>query len=386
MGKMKKLLVLLTVAVGLFGFSAGAFAAGLDDICIPCTKCPLGTVGCPQPAQGITPTCSYFDYETGYGYVPGTRGLTREENCKAIFSICNCLNAGTNFVAGHRIGIRMTILVDGRAGQNGAYWSQPASANIAFSKFATQELACAATAYVSQFGPGKFYKTDSNGVATTEVTSLTGGTTCTVPTANQATQIITDPGSGYTITLQDETDNLSRWLINIPEMRIDTSVLHNCETISVKIETLDQNTGGICAECTATCECIIQVAKVCCATPSSSTCLFPYFTSTTAPNDAQPWWNGIAIINTGSSDGTATLLVTQTDGVKGEVTVDVAAGAIYVEMLKDIEFTAAGGTLGDKPVWIQVNTTFTSMDGFAIIADSTTGESMGYLCRKPSQQ
>jgi len=351
MGKMKKLLVLLTVAVGLFGFSTGAFAAGLDDVCIPCTKCPLGQIGCPQPGQGTTPTCGYFDFETGYGYVSGTRGGT-QENCKAVFSICNCLTAATSFVAGHRIGVRMTILVDGRAGQNGAYWSQPASANIEFRKLATQEAACAATSYGSFFGPGKFFKTDSNGISTTEVTTLASGSTCTVPTANQATQIITDPVNGYTITLQDETDNVSRWLINIPEMRIDTSVLHNCEVISVKIEMLDQNTGGICAECSAVCECIIQVAKVCCADPSSSTCLFPYFTSTTAPNDAQPWWNGIAIINTGSSDGTATLLVTQTDGVKGSITVPVKAGAIYVEMLKDIDFTAAGGTLGDLPVWI----------------------------------
>ncbi len=225
-------------------------------------SCPMaevvGSVSSTIPGQQGG-TCTYFDYEDTNTYQANSRGLG---NYHAVFSICMCDNAGTNFVAGHRIGVRMTILVNGKAGQNGAYWSAPASANLRFSKFATLSEACQASAYVNQFGPGKFYKTDSVGVATTEVTTLAGDPTCAVGTANQATQIITDQSAGYTITLQDETDKVSDWWIDIPPIRIDRNVLHNGETISVRIETLDQNIGGICAHCVATCQSTVEVAKV----------------------------------------------------------------------------------------------------------------------------
>jgi hypothetical protein len=372
---MKKLLVLLIVAMGLFSFSTGAFAQ-LADICAPCDKCLVGSVGCPTTQGGA---CGYFDFETGYGYSSG-RGTG---NCHAVFSICNCLNAGTTFIAGHRIGIRLTILVNGVPGQNGAYWSDPASANIQFRMFATQLEACQATSYgTGAFGPGKFFKTLADGKSGTEVTTLIGGTTCTVPPANQATQIVTNPDQGYLITLADETAKTSRWWVNIPEIRIDPAVLNKGEKISVKIETLDQSTGGICADCVATCECVVDVAYVCPSTTSSSSCIFPYFTSTTAPNDTQLYWNGIAITNTGSTSGTATLTVKQQDGATGTYTTpSIAAGSIWVKSLDQVPFTGSG--LGNLPIWIKVTSTFGSMDGFAIIADTSTGESMGYLCRKP---
>lgn len=42
--KMKRLLVLLTLVVGLLGFSAGAFAQVGIPICNSCDKSPLGTL------------------------------------------------------------------------------------------------------------------------------------------------------------------------------------------------------------------------------------------------------------------------------------------------------------------------------------------------------
>jgi len=375
---MKKLLVLLTVAMAFFVFTTGA-SAQLLDVCTPCPKCEVGSILCPQSGQDITPTCSYFDYETGVGYSSG-RGTG---NCHAVFAICNCLSAATSFVAGHRIGVRMTILVDGLAGQRGAYWSAPGTTDIAFAMFAHQADACAATAYTSSFGTGKWYKTNSSGTATDEVTGLASNSSCAPTSGQQATQIITDPDKGYTITLADETAKLSYWWIDIPYIRINPSVLHNGELISVKIETLDQSTGGICADCVATCECIVDVARVCPTSGSSgSTCLYPYFSSTTEATDAQPFWNGIVVTNTSSIAGTATLTVHQQDGKAGTYTTpSIPAGSMFVQALENIGFSGTG--LGDLPVYITVTTTFPSMDGFAIIANTATGESMGYLCRKP---
>ncbi len=73
MVRMKKLLVLLTVAVGLFGFSTGAFAQGLLDVCSSCPKGDtVGTIGCDVPGQEGG-SCTYFDYESGYGYQSGIK-------------------------------------------------------------------------------------------------------------------------------------------------------------------------------------------------------------------------------------------------------------------------------------------------------------------------
>jgi hypothetical protein len=275
----------------------------------------------------------------------------------------------------------MTIMVNGQFGQNGAYWSAPGDSNIEFSKFASLQAACASTGYDSNFGPGAWYTSTAAGTSGTEIMTLAGDPTCVVPALNAATMLVTDPDQGYMITDYDVLMKLSYWKIDVPPIRIVPDVLHNCETISVRIETLDQSTGGICRDCNATCECIIDVAKVCCTSTTSGECLFPYFTSTTAPNDAQPWWNGIAIVNTGSAAGTATLTVKQVDGASGSYTTpSIPAGSMFVRTLDGIPFTGSG--LGDQAVWIDAVTTFSSMDGFAIIGNTQTGESMGYLCRK----
>ena len=156
---MKKILVLLTVAMGIFAFSTGAFATGVEDIvtCLTCDKCALGVLPCPGTVVqgGMTPTCSYFDYDyndgQGIGYASGRPSVG---NCRAIFPICNCVDTETTFIAGHTIGIRMTIMVNGASGQKGAYWSQPADANIEFGKYASKTLACNTAGYGSNFGPG----------------------------------------------------------------------------------------------------------------------------------------------------------------------------------------------------------------------------------------
>jgi hypothetical protein len=376
MVKMKKVLVLLTMMVAVLCFSTSAFAVYGDPICSNCKAGPIGKISCSLVDQGEN-TCYAFDYETRAGYCSATTVNELLSTYRAIFSICNCKDAGTNFVEDARIGVRMTILVNGLAGERGAYWSNGASAAVRFGKYATLKDACADTTVgmVNTFGAGKFYKSD----LTTEVTTLTADTTCVVPAANQATVIVTNPTAGYVITAADVLNKLSRWWIDIAPIRIDKNVLHNGETISVKIETLNMNTGGICADCVSTCECIIDVAVVCCSTATSS-CLFPYFTSTTAATAEQPYWNGIAIVNTSATAGTATLTVKQKDGKSGSFTTPaIPAYSMYVAALENVAFVGTG--LGGLPVYIKVVGTFTGLDGFAMIANTATGESMGYLCR-----
>ena len=397
--KMKRLLVLLTLVVGLLGFSAGAFAQVGIPICNSCAKNTLGTLDCPKGAQGSECVDYPFDYQTRAGY--GTGNTEAEYDLtntpyRAIFNICNCEvpvptdPSSAPFSEGKRIGIRLTMLVNGVAGDNlGAYWADTAAAaNIEFGSYAESSETCTDTAYLSlgtggltdrHFGMGKYYK--ANGVDEVAATYL--GTACVVPAVSRAVVVNTNVDSGYLITADDVLNKLSRWWIILPEMRVDSNVLKANDVISVRIETLDQASGGICATCRATCVCVIDVAKMCPTSDisGSTTCLFPYFTSTSAATPDNPYWNGIAIVNTGAKTGSAVLTVYQQDGRTGTFTTPLIAGhGMYVAALENIGFSGTG--LGDMPVYISVSSTFSSLDGFAMIANSVSGESMGYLCRQ----
>jgi hypothetical protein len=361
---MKKLLVLLTLVVGIIGFSTGVFAA---DVCTSCKGDTYSKVPCTGTEQS---TCSPFNYQTGQGYCSWSGN-------HVIFAICNCADAGVSFIAGQRIGIRMTILVNGVAGERGAYWADPASDNVRFALHASVTSACdAQTIYTSQFGPGTFYKSDRHTVATPYA-----GSTCKIESANQATVLVTNPANGYIISASDELNKLSYWNIEIPRIRIDPAVLYNGELISVKIETLIQDTGGICADCVASCECIVVVAQACCA-GSSFSCTFPYFTSLTAPTATNNFWNGISIVNTSTKVGTATLYAYENDGTTNAhtKTVSIPAKGMFVDFLENITFTPA--VTGGTRAYIKVTADF-DVDGFAMMGQSIdAGDSMGYLCRK----
>jgi len=378
---MKKLLVILML-LSVIGFTGAVFAqtAPVPYTCsdtIPRLDCDLAG---PQGSN----VCYPWDWQTGQYWQSGALGefacdVSKYSN-KAIFQICNCPDTAINFRAGSIIGVRMTLLVNGLTGERGAYWAATDSAMpIQFAKFTDTTTACAGTGYTDSFGPGHFYKFSDR------VTQRApySGTACDVASGNEVTVYVTDRTSGYTITVQDENLALNRWWVNIPLIRIDKNILHNGERICVKVEFLNQDVGrGICNDCPPICEGTICLAIVCCE--ESSTCFFPYFTSATAPDDnPNPYWNGIAIQNTSGVDGKATLTAHESgSGKVGVYTTDtIKAGQMFVRLLENIDFEPA--LTGGLPLYIDVATDFPNMDGFAMMADTTTGESMGYLCRKP---
>ncbi|MHB9098556.1 MAG: hypothetical protein ACYC5X_12130 [Syntrophales bacterium] len=374
---MKKLLVILTLTlVSLFALSTGAFAQ------LPVASTCSTAVG-RVPCAGVqtSDNCQPFDFETEGTWWCANKGYSN----RAIFSICNCPETAVNFKSPNKIGIRMTILVNDKSQAQvatplGAYWADSTATNIFFGKYATLAEACPTGTYDMSFGEGHYYHS-SNNLTPTGYSTPIGGTTCAVGTANQATVYVTDRAYGYEITPADEAAGVARWAVNIPLIRVDSTVLHSGETIKVKVEFLLQTGGGICTDCPPICEDTITVAKVCCG--ESTACYFPYFTSTTGVTAEQPYWNGIAIVNKGGSAGTATLTVYQKDGVTGTFTTPVIEpGSMFVEALENIGFTATGGTLGGIPVSIDVTSTFGQIDGFAMMSNSDNGDSMGYLCRQ----
>lgn len=363
---MKKLLVLLTLMVGLLGFAAGASA----QVCTSCSGTDVRNVPCTLTDQG---SCYAFDYDgynaTGVGSYDGYCASTKD-TYKALFNICECPDPNNNFIKGASISIRMTILVNGAEGANGAYWSAYAGTTLDFSAFAetAHTAACEYDSYDYGFPNSNYFKADG----TTPVTTLTSSTTCTVPAASQATVLTAGPLTQDTLGyLIDE--RLCLWWLDIRPIRIDPGVLHNGETISVKIEII-ADTGGICALGNVICDCVIDVAKACCTTVTSGHLLFPYFTDYVGSD----YWNGIAIVNTSSKSGTATLTAYEQDGSVGTATVTVDAKSMFVSLLENISWT--GTDLGNSPCYISVVTDF-SADGFAMLANENH-DSMGYLPRQ----
>jgi hypothetical protein len=311
---MKKLIVLLILSAAFFSLGTNAFAQTwpVGSTC----STTIGMLPGYQSGQG---TCTYFDFQTGYGYCLAGKSVYSN---KAIFTVCNCRSSTDEFFVGSKIGVRMTILVDDRPGENGAYWSLPGDGEVHFGKYDSPESACAGEALES-FGPGHFYKYSDR----TAPVSIVGDTTCQVPPANQATVLVTDRNAGYEI--KDDAYGLTDWFVQIPPIRIDPTILHNNEVIKVKVEFLNQTDGhGICPDCREVCVDTTIVANV--GTSSCITCTYTLIPTSsslghsggagslavTTSESGCPWsaisnasWITITSGNTGTGNGTVSYSV-----------------------------------------------------------------------------
>jgi len=379
---MKKLLVLLTLMVAIFGFTAGAFSA---DVCTSC-KGALRNVPCPSAAAQASVTCTEFDYDLNSpaaqqaanvadGYCLTVVGAANPNNYRAIFAICNCANAA-KFIVGQAVAAKMTILVNGMSGALGAYWSQiAATPAIVFDTHTTAALACAITAHgnvgvgagqsVSSgtFGAPSWFLSDGTTPAVPLATTV-----CTVPAANQAT-VMTTPASAYVVAGTEGP----YWWIDVPPIRIDPAVLKNGELVSVKIELYDPTAPvPICPACVVSlCDCTIPVAQVCCAAAVSTTLSFPYFTSLTAGD----FWNGISISNPTAAAGSCVLTAYEKDGSVGTATVAVGAKSMFVDLLENIVWAGTG--LGGVQCYMTAVCNYGGAFGFAMMANGVH-DSMGY--------
>jgi hypothetical protein len=373
---MKKLLVLLTLMVAVLCFTAGAFAQVGSPVCTSC-KGAIRNVACPQAAAQATAACNAFDYDQNTN-TDGYCSYVTANNHRAIFAICNCLNAA-KFISGQAVAVKMTILVNGNPGANGVYWSAAAPAAIDFDTAATAPLACAIAAHAGvtatsdTFGAPSYFLSDG----TTGFAALIANPTCAVPAASQAT-ILTTPASAAIVL----STYGPYWWIDVPPMRLDPAVVKKCDKISVLIQLYDPTAPiPICPACVTTlCDCTIDVANVCCdcgalPPPVGTTLSFPYFTSLTAG----AWWNGIVITNPSAASGSCTLTAKEQDGSTGTATVNIAANSLFTDLLSGPGLVWTGTGLGGSPCYITVVCNYNGAAGFAMMGQTETPfESMGY--------
>jgi hypothetical protein len=163
-------------------------------------------------------------------------------------------------------------------------------------------------------------------------------------------------------------------------MRVDPSRVAAGDQVWVRICLLLDCSSGICGAKTECC-CDIFIGTLCC--PDSAlgqgSLVYPYF-----PPANTAVWNllGMTITNLSPQAVKATVMMYESDGDVGTVEVDIAANAIFLETIANVAAsmtkTAGAGTLGDAKSYFVVTGNF-SKSGFAMIADTIDGASMGYL-------
>lgn len=184
---------------------------------------------------------------------------------------------------------------------------------------------------------------------------------------------------GYVVLDTDEVNGLATWAIDIPRMRVDPTRVNAGDQVWVKI-CLILDCAGLCSDDTLCC-CEIYIGELCCAfdTDSGAGLIYPYF-----PPANTAVWNllGMTITNLSSINGTCTVTMYESDGDVGTLDVDIDGNSIFLETIPNVAAamtkTEGAGTLGDAKSYLTVDADFPAT-GFAMIADTIDGASMGYL-------
>jgi hypothetical protein len=311
---MRKISTILIALAMVFAFVVPAM--GQDVVCEPCTKCLPTALGCPTTVQAVS-TCVYGDTYDVFGL--DAANLPWLDPCPVVFDICDCPNPNIFHNGGASatvVGIRMRLLVNGQEGDNGVYFSENYTGNMVMSNSKTFLCNPACTRIRAGTDPASYYcDTDNDTIHDIGETTWKSAVFPTVPqpfiyyrysggayvagatpsgacpsaSLNRVVQIMSGPGTGYTISAFDETYQLSHWALDIPGIIVNTSVTQ-CSTISVQID-LMTGAAGICAECASVCSCVYDLYTVCCL--AGTGCMFfPYVVATGA------WDTGIAISKT----------------------------------------------------------------------------------------
>lgn len=305
-------------------------------------------------------TCSSFNDETGAP--PYCQDVDQHENNSLIIQRAgNVPFDATNYE------LTLEVLVNGVAGDNGVYFAGPPVVGSS----ATEDGACALTAF-DQAGASTYYLPDGE---TTPFEDL-GNNDCAVPDEARAIKVVTAANS---LGLNGTNEDFLR--VNMPEMVYDASEVSPNDEVTVRV-TL---TRAPCGTVITTDHCVGTMVSACSTIARSRSVNFPYFTE----GNTDGFWDGIAITNTTTTDGTVTLTMYEADGDVATATVSVPATGMYVNtletMIADAVFaitTSVDGTLGNARSQIVASSDTIDIDGFAMMGNNATGVSMGYLPRK----
>jgi len=338
--------------------------------------------------------CYPFDFESNIDAPWSYCGEKNQIN-RAVFKICDCIPEMWETVqADDTIDIRMEILVDTgdgpEEGDNGVYWAEDlASDAIQGNLYDDQILACKDNKYTDMFyADGGWEYLLEDGTIGYPYTGMDSDCN-SLSASNRVVEFRLDDefgDHGYLVQPEDELEGNSSWAIDIPYMRVDPTRVSAGDKVWVRI-CLQLDCDGICSDDLECC-CEIFIGELCCDTFGSENndliLLYPYF-----PPANSSAFNllGMTITNLSATDGEATIQMFESDAdgeatERGEITVVVPGNGIYLQTIgalaSGMTKMAGAGDLGDEKSYLVVTTNF-SGTGFAMIANTVDGASMGYL-------
>lgn len=325
----------------------------------PCIKRICGKIIDPSTgSQGQDDQCRTINNEGGIdvnlnssltnyagssdGYCPETH-----RNNKLILQ-----ETSTNPFNGGLYQVQLEILVNGVAGDQGAYFA----GQIATLAGSNSTDVCAFDAD-SSILTTTFYDA-AGGV----VSTLSAEQDCSIAASSRAVRAITGEAA-----LFNGTDDDFLW-VDIPDIVWDRTLFTNGETLSVRVTLIKSPCGVIFQD-------VWCVGTLGCTTVSDPNCfsrIYPYF------GKDNPYLNIFGITNPTDTDGTYNVTIYEKDGDVFTATVLVGAHKISAVLLHDMTVTATssagGGTFGDDQSYIKVsgNTTF---EGIIYVTNSVTGQS-----------
>jgi len=321
-------------------------------------------MGVKTGGQSAGEDCTAFDFETGAGYCCFAGSTCSTQN-KLIFQNLTGAFEAVDYQ------IQLELLVNGASGYNGVSWSND---TVGAAGYDTYTTACpaAASAVVGAQANYTYYRADGTTLAAGSVAGPNVNQ-CDIQTIGPDQRVVTVSTDSSTLGLT--AANRFLW-VDIPMINYDIDDIAEGDIVTVRATLIK-------APCGALAEVELDIGVFGCLAPSGTgdSLIFPYFTEV----DDEYFWDGIAIINMTSADGTATLNIFEQDGDRGTLTVDVPAYSMFVDVLSNLTFTLTAGTgsIGDSRSYIRVTTTFNMADGFAMFANPDSGESLGYLARVP---
>lgn len=335
----------------------------LDIDFFACKGAKCGNIEIGAAASQQAGTCVFFDNEDGSGYCPGTH----LNNKVVIQNKTGVFDASMNYQ------IQLDVLVNGKTGDNGVYFS---AAAVGVGNYATWDVnSCAFATNAAGIVGLTNYRLANGNVATP-----LAAPSCTVPTTARAVSVITDSSALFAAG--------TKYLyIDIPSFTYDLSLIKAGDVVTVQVSLLKTPCGTIFSKpaCIGTFGCEVLT--------SYRSLLFPYFGVPLAAGGY--FYNGIVITNVSSVDGNVVFFLYEEDGDKFRVETNqtVKANNVYQTTLsalvesgsaQAIAGSAGDGVPGNSKCYVVACTSFIS-DGFALIGNATTGESMGYLARYENQ-
>lgn len=188
--------------------------------------------------------------------------------------------------------------------------------------------------------------------------------------------------TGYLMEEADIRLGKCTWGFDVPSMWVDETVVSRGDVVTLRVTLIATEGNGLCHKDDCTCE--ILIGTLCCPEDltEGKNMLYPYMPKLNGYYDAQ----GIAIVNLTGQAGDAVVTIYENDGDAFTKTVTVPAfGSVNLTPTDFESFTlkttgAGGGVLGtaSKGYYVVVETDFAA-SGLAYFANSTTGESLGYI-------